>query len=538
MKKLYISFLFLLNVLLSIGNPGFVLKQFKAPGKFCTGLTYDGRYLWVADRETDLIYKVDTLDGHILKTLAAPAYWTTGLAWDGKYLWAVDERGGIPKGDEFFSGYLYMIDTATGKILHATELSFSAPQDITFEGNYLWLLDKKTNKLVKINPYDGTSIIEYESPAYGCTGLCFDGKYLWVSNNYRNEIYMVNPADGSVIMILSSPDEYPRGMAYDGKYLWLVDSQTDMIYKIVRKDKDIFTRISHRTAKLNFNQEVMNFGPGMINNMDMYIAIPQNLINQDIIGNITYSQNPDNILTDKWGQKVAHFYFENIKAGEKKQIGMQVNATMYDVRYFIFPEEVGTIKEIPKELKKLYLEDEEKYDINNAVIKNAVMEAVGSETNVYWIVRNIYFYVHKNLDYERVGGWNTAPTVLSRGSGSCSEYSFVFISMCRNAGVPARYVGSVVERGETTSMDEVYHRWVEVYMPNYGWIPVDPSGGDEALAASKANCFGHISKRFLITTIGGGNSEYLDWNYNSNIHYTSDPKTFVVTESYGDWDVK
>jgi hypothetical protein len=75
-------------------------------------------------------------------------------------------------------------------------------------------------------------------------------------------------------------------------------------------------------------------------------------------------------------------------------------------------------------------------------------------------------------------------------------------------------------------------------MPNYGWIPVDPSGGDEALAASKANCFGHISKRFLITTIGGGNSEYLDWNYNSNIHYTSDPKTFVVTESYGDWDVK
>ena len=53
--------------------------------------------------------------------------------------------------------------------------------------------------------------------------------------------------------------------------------------------------------------------------------------------------------------------------------------------------------------------------------------------------------------YERSGGWNTAPIVLERGNGSCSEYTFVFISMCRAAGVPARYVGSVVERGESAS---------------------------------------------------------------------------------------
>lgn len=75
---------------------------------------------------------------------------------------------------------------------------------------------------------------------------------------------------------------------------------------------------------------------------------------------------------------------------------------------------------------------------------------------MYKIVKGIYYYLHEKLYYERSGGWNTAPTVLERGNGSCSEYTFVFISMCRAAGVPARYVGSVVERGESASMDEVF----------------------------------------------------------------------------------
>ena len=107
--------------------------------------------------------------------------------------------------------------------------------------------------------------------------------------------------------------------------------------------------------------------------------------------------------------------------------------------------------------------------------------------------------------------------------------------MCRAAGVPARYVGSVAERGEKASTDDVFHRWVEVYLPGFGWFPVDPSGGDRDLPADQARGFGHLSRRFLITTQNGGGSKTLEWQYNSNAHYTSDPKTFVVSEYFGDW---
>ncbi|HOB77831.1 MAG: transglutaminase domain-containing protein [Bacteroidales bacterium] len=536
MKK---ELFFLINFFVVISlfaYPGEIIKQLKAPNRHCTGLTYDGKYLWVADRGTDSLYKIDTKDGHIIKSISAPGYWTTGLAWDGQHLWVIDERGGIPQGDEFFTGYLYMIDTMNGNVLHHTSLPFSNPQDLTYDGKYMWVISATDNKLIKFNPYDGTSIIEFTAPSRGCTGLSYDGSYLWIANHIRNEIYKVSPIDGSVIILTYSPNEYPRGMAFDGNYLWLVDSQTDSLYQMKIRDDDKLIKTKSRTAKLVFTQSAMNFGPGKVNTLDFYFAIPQSMDNQEILGEVQFSTKPTKILTDKWGQKIAHFHYDNVSAGTKVQIEMYVDAIMYDTRYFIYPEKVGTLNDIPEKLKKIYLVDDEKYDITHPTIQKAVQEAIGNELNVYKIVKNIYHYLHDKLYYERAGGWNTAPTVLERGNGSCSEYTFVFIAMCRAAGVPARYVGSVVERGEAASMDEVFHRWVEVYLPNYGWIPVDPSGGDEPLQADKARYFGFTGRRFLITTTGGGNSEYLDWSYNGNVRFTTEPKTFVVTESYGDWE--
>lgn len=138
--------------------------------------------------------------------------------------------------------------------------------------------------------------------------------------------------------------------------------------------------------------------------------------------------------------------------------------------------------------------------------------------------------------YELSGGWNTAPTVLTRGNGSCSEYSFVFISMCRSAGIPAKYVGSVVVRGDDASIDDVFHRWVEIYLPGYGWLPVDPSGGDKPSPRDQARCFGSLSNRFLITTDSGGNSKTLGWYYNTNEFIITQPDTKYEVETFAEWE--
>ncbi|MBI4646858.1 MAG: transglutaminase domain-containing protein [Bacteroidia bacterium] len=206
------------------------------------------------------------------------------------------------------------------------------------------------------------------------------------------------------------------------------------------------------------------------------------------------------------------------------------------MRYFIFPDKAGKIEDIPAEIKNKYLENNDKYMIDHTIIQNAVKSAVGDEKNPYWIARKLYNYIIAKMEYEMVGGWNTAPTVLARGTGSCSEYAFVYIALCRAAGIPARYVGSVVIRGDDASMDDVFHRWAEIYLPNYGWIPIDPSGGDYKSPREQADSFGALVNRFYITTQSGGNSETLGWTYNSNEFWISEPKTFVVHENFADWE--
>jgi len=108
--------------------------------------------------------------------------------------------------------------------------------------------------------------------------------------------------------------------------------------------------------------------------------------------------------------------------------------------------------------------------------------------------------------------------------------------MCRAAGIPARYVGSVVMRGDESAMDDVFHRWVEIYLPGYEWVPVDPSGGDKESLRDQADAFGALENRFLITTESGGGSEILKWNYNSQDYYTSDPMTYFISEYFADWE--
>ena len=47
---------------------------------------------------------------------------------------------------------------------------------------------------------------------------------------------------------------------------------------------------------------------------------------------------------------------------------------------------------------------------------------------------------------------------------------------------------------------------------------------------------GHLSNRYLITTQGGGDSEYLGWYYNSNETYTTNPQVQVNVEAFGEWE--
>ncbi len=516
--------------------PGEVTQSVATPGHIPTGLTNDGEHLWIADREAKQLFAVNPENGKVVRKISSPAYWPMGLTWDGEALWSVDVKGGIPL-SENYDGKVYRVDPDDGTILHTVSAPGVTPRGLAWDGKYLWCVDNEGNQVIQFNPNDGTTIKSFKAPATDPRGITYDGEYLWITDRTEDEIYMVSPRDGSVIITTDAPGKFTRGITYMSNHLWNVDSQSDELYQLKAKDDTPYRRSNPTSARVTYTHQITNFGPGDVKTADIHLAIPNDRPNQEIKGDITYTPDYTDVVTDQWDQKTAHLHREDIKPNETVKIEMQVDATLYDVQYYIYPDQVGDLEDIPKDIRDTYLVNNEKYQYNHPQIKKAVDKAMSDNQtdNPYWMARELFNYLIDNMYYKMEGGWNTAPAVLERGNGSCSEYSFTYIAMCRSVGIPARYVGAVVMRGDRASLDDVFHRWVELYLPNFGWVPVDPSGGDRKLPSDQASAIGHLPARYLITTQSGGGSQTMEWTYNSNESWTTEPKTHVVADNYADW---
>ena len=300
-------------------------------------------------------------------------------------------------------------------------------------------------------------------------------------------------------------------------------------------NKMISYRWNARDIKIIMNEKIENLEDYNIN-VSVYLPIPMNLSAQIIRYPIKYNIKPDEYVIDSWDQKVA-CYYRNLKPGENITIQWGINATIYTIRHIIFPWLVKG--EIPKEIIDKYTSDETKYQIHHPIIQNIVEEQTNGIENP--LIKSILLcnYVCNHLSYVLDDQWDDAPTVLERGNGSCSEYCFVYISLLRAAGIPARYMGGTVfKSNETPYIDNVFHRIVEIYLPNYGWIPVDPTWGD--YSKIPFFYFGSYQNKIFIVSIGGGPSEFLDWNYCHWEGWSPDSQNVYVNLSFtwGIWNRK
>lgn len=107
-------------------------------------------------------------------------------------------------------------------------------------------------------------------------------------------------------------------------------------------------------------------------------------------------------------------------------------------------------------------------------------EIVGNETNPLLKARKIYDFITTKMIYSFMRAYMTMPNVPEYGAtsmkGDCGVQALLFITLCRIAGVPARWQsGLYVAPG-----DEGAHDWAQFYVAPFGWLFADPSFGGSA----------------------------------------------------------
>jgi transglutaminase-like putative cysteine protease len=68
----------------------------------------------------------------------------------------------------------------------------------------------------------------------------------------------------------------------------------------------------------------------------------------------------------------------------------------------------------------------------------------------------------------------TAAEVLKQKSGVCQDHAHIMIAAARHLGYPSRYVSGYLWTPEQTEQ-VASHAWMEVRLPNLGWLGFDPA---------------------------------------------------------------
>lgn len=134
------------------------------------------------------------------------------------------------------------------------------------------------------------------------------------------------------------------------------------------------------------------------------------------------------------------------------------------------------IQNLPQEYSE-FVEPTEIIDITPEIRSKAASLA-GGQDDLYVVVFRVADWVNSNIEYNLSSFTAEASLpsswVLQEKQGVCDELSNLFISMVRSLGIPARFVSGVAYT-ESELFPEKWgaHGWVEVYFPEYGWVPFD-----------------------------------------------------------------
>ncbi|MHA1917698.1 MAG: transglutaminase-like domain-containing protein, partial [Candidatus Ranarchaeia archaeon] len=138
---------------------------------------------------------------------------------------------------------------------------------------------------------------------------------------------------------------------------------------------------------------------------------------------------------------------------------------------------------IPSDILEIWTRNESNYnvneiEVNSSYFRNIVNQILNGSENLDEKIQKMYEYTIRNIAYSLNNPEGGSRSVLESRRGNCHAYSIVLISLLRSCGIPAREGAGIGIQKNGEKYQHGYHGWVEIYYPNYGWVPVDPTWVD------------------------------------------------------------
>ncbi|MEM7367392.1 MAG: transglutaminase domain-containing protein [Bacteroidota bacterium] len=199
------------------------------------------------------------------------------------------------------------------------------------------------------------------------------------------------------------------------------------------------------------------------------LLLPQDINEVQEVTKLAFSPQPKRIY-EKHGNKYAEFRIQRPKIDFKVHLHVQVKTKATSLRKTLSPKRSKSyVPEVGSFLEASVYQESSHPDIKR-------LASQLKQKNPEKTIRAIYRFVQDTLEYKpKLDKDLGAISALQQGIGDCTEFSDLFVALCRASGIPARTVSGWLLQENIKNPN---HHWVEVWI-NQEWRKIDPSISEE-----------------------------------------------------------
>lgn len=250
------------------------------------------------------------------------------------------------------------------------------------------------------------------------------------------------------------------------------------------------------------------------NKIRIYLPLPQNADQISQIKILNISPEPLKIADETYGQRTVCFE-KPLESGDTFTVEFSYeNHAKYVA---LDPQKVDN------EQPDFETHEQQPHIAFNPYIRTLCAELTKGETNPLIKARKIYDFITTQIHYSYVREYLTIeniPNYAATGlKGDCGIQALLFITLCRCAGIPAKWQSGAYVNPVTIGN----HDWAMFYIAPYGWLHCDCSFGGSAYRSGAQNRWNFYF----------GNLEPFRMSANSEFQLDFDPpKTYLRSDPY------
>lgn len=227
------------------------------------------------------------------------------------------------------------------------------------------------------------------------------------------------------------------------------------------QDLDRFSSDSSTQLKrISYRFVIQNTSNHVVKRAELWVNAPLAETSTQRVTKISSSHFYD-VERDDFGNQIFHYTFDNLPPYASKVITIKADLLMRERPL-----------QIVRVTNEVYLGEEPFIDTDDPQVRHLALSLKAG--NPLTTAENIYRWITSSIRYAGyVKNSRGARQVLHAKQGDCTELMYLFVALCRAAGIPARGIAGY-HCPDSAALDPAqYHNWAEFYAEGH-WRLCDP----------------------------------------------------------------